>query len=261
MTRSAITCVRTNFTACALWERVQPLVNDSEVAYLLVDDSVQNKQYSRRIELVKQQYSGVEHGLVRGIGVVNLVHSNGEVFYPIDYRIYAAEQDGKSKNEHFSEMLVRAKSDKNLKAKTVLFDSWYAAADNLKLIVRLGLYFVTTLKSNRMVSLTPEGGCVHLQALVWDADALEHGLSVKLKDLPFRVQLFKGVATNGDIDWVITSALNFVSLTFRLFLCPERKSCIRISLQYCLDHRYRLFRQPRDQVIPAWSSYRRTTDK
>jgi hypothetical protein len=92
-----------------------------------------------------------------------------------------------------------------LQAKTILFDSWYAAAENLKLIVRLDLYFVTTLKSNRMVSLTPEGGYVHLQTLVWDDDTLEHGMSIKLKDLPFRVQHFKGVATNGDIDWVITN--------------------------------------------------------
>ena len=63
-----------------------------------VDDSVQNKQYSERIELVKRQYSGAEHGLVRGIGVVNLVHSDGEVFYPIDYRIYAPSINGLTKS-------------------------------------------------------------------------------------------------------------------------------------------------------------------
>jgi hypothetical protein len=93
---------------------VKPLLKDSEEAYLLVDDSVQNKQYSQQIELVKKQYSGAEHGLVHGIAIVNLVHSDGEVFYPIDYRIYAAEQDGKTKNEYFREMLMLAKSDKNL---------------------------------------------------------------------------------------------------------------------------------------------------
>jgi hypothetical protein len=103
---------------------VQALLKDSAEAYLLVDDSVQNKPYSQRIELVKAQYSGAEHGLVRGIGVVNLVHSDGETFYPIDYRIYAPEQDGKTKNEPFREMLMRAHSDQRLKAKTVLFDSW-----------------------------------------------------------------------------------------------------------------------------------------
>jgi len=196
---------RDKLTARRLWERVQPLLKDSAEAYLLVDDSVQNKQYSRQIELVKRQYSGAEHGLVRGIGVVNLVHSDGEVFYPIDYRIYAPDQDGKGKNEHFREMLVRAKSDKGLQAKTILFDSWYAGVDNLKFIIRLGMYFVTSLKSNRMVSLTPEGGYIHLQDLVWSADQLEHGLSIKLKELPFRVQLFKVVTSNGDIDWIISN--------------------------------------------------------
>jgi len=75
---------REKLTARRLWELVQPLVKDSEAAYLLVDDSVQNKQYSRKIELVRKQYSGAVHGLVRGIGIINLVHSDGEDFYPID---------------------------------------------------------------------------------------------------------------------------------------------------------------------------------
>ena len=101
-------------TPRSLWERVSSLLKDSPAAYLLVDDSVQNKQYSRQIELVKRQYSGAEQGLVRGIGVLNLVHSDGEVFYPIDYRIFALEQDGKTKNDHFREMLLNAKSDKAL---------------------------------------------------------------------------------------------------------------------------------------------------
>src|SRR5436190_23554903 len=60
---------RDKLTGRGLWELVEALIDDSENAYLLVDDSVQNKQYSRKIELVKQQYSGAEHGLVRGIGV------------------------------------------------------------------------------------------------------------------------------------------------------------------------------------------------
>jgi hypothetical protein len=34
---------------------------------------------------------------------------------------------------------------------------------------------------------------------------LEHGQLVKLKELPFLVRLFKLVAPNGDIDWIITN--------------------------------------------------------
>jgi len=209
---------REKLTPRRLWEVVQPLLHDSPGSYLVVDDSVQNKQYSQKIELVKLQYSGAEGGLVRGIGVVNLLHTSGEAgdFFPIDFRIYAPDCDGKTKNEHFLEMLIRAKSDKRLQANTVLFDAWYASVDNLKVIHRLGMVFLTTLKSNRLVSTSKEQyqaskkqgknkGYVHLDTLEWNVDTLRHGQLIKLQELPFLVRLFKLVAPNGDIEWVITN--------------------------------------------------------
>lgn len=198
---------REKLTPRGLWEVVSSLINDSPRSSLIVDDSVQDKRYSHKIELVKKQYSGAAGGLVRGIGVVNLLHTNGEEgdFYPIDYRIYSPESDGKTKHQHFQEMLIRAKSDKQLQANTVLFDSWYASTDTLKLIVRLKMVFVTTLKNNRLVSLSKEAGYVHLSELDWTPERLKYGYSVKLKELPFRVHLFKVVATNGDIEWLITN--------------------------------------------------------
>ncbi len=115
-------------------------------SYLIVDDSVQNKEYSRVIQMVKRQYSGAEGGLVDGIGIVNLVHTDGQGhFTPIDFRIYAKEHDGKTKNDHFLEMLTAAIAGKEIKAKTVLFDSWYSSWQNLKHLHRLGLLFYTTL--------------------------------------------------------------------------------------------------------------------
>jgi hypothetical protein len=194
-------------TAGILWELVEGMIVDSPDAFLIVDDSVQDKRYSRFIELVKLQYSGAEHGLVRGIGIVNLVHSAGaqQDFYPIDYRIYAPDQDGKTKNEHFGEMVRNALLVKGIQAKRILFDTWYASADNLKLVHRLGLTFFTTLKSNRMVSVSKEAGDIHLDQIEWTTERLENGLMVKLKEVPFKVRLFKVAATNGDIDWVITN--------------------------------------------------------
>ncbi len=195
-------------TARHLWELVEGRIQDSPDSFLLADDSVQDKRYSRFIELVQLQYSGAEHGLVRGIGVVNLVHSagaNGD-FYPIDYRIYAPDTDGKTKNDHFREMLLHAIADKQIQARTVLMDSWYAGADNLKLIHRLGLIFFTTLKENRLVSLSKDEGYIHLNQVDWTPERLQNGVIVKLKEVPFKVRLFKLVATNGDIDWVITNS-------------------------------------------------------
>jgi hypothetical protein len=188
-----------------LWTVVAPKLQDGPDSSLILDDRVQNKQYSKKIALVKLQYSGAEHGLVRGIGVLNLVHANGQEhgYYPIDYRIYDPTGDGKTKNMHFREMLIRAISDKGLQAHTILFDSWYGSVDNLKLIQRLGRVFVTTLKSNRKVSLLKDLGYVHLSEVEWTPERLLHGVLVKLKEVPFYVRLFKLVATNGDIEWVI----------------------------------------------------------
>ncbi len=196
-------------TARDIWNLSKQLITNDEKGYLIADDSVQNKQYSQNIELVKHQYSGAAHGLVRGIGIVNLVHSDGKDYYPIDYRIYAPDQDGKTKNDHFQDMLIAAKHDKHIQSKTVLMDSWYASLPNLKLIHRMNMVFFTTLKTNRLVSLSKEGGYVHLEEVKWTKERADNGLLVKLKKLPFKVKLFKLVAPNGNIDWIITN-------------CPDR---------------------------------------
>jgi DDE superfamily endonuclease len=197
-------------TARHLWALVRGRIQDSPEAFLIADDSVQDKRYARFIELVKRQYSGTEHGVVNGIGIVNLVHSNGKEgeYYPIDYRIYAPDQDGKTKNEHFREMFLNAITDKQIQARKIVFDSWYAGVDNLKLIHRSGWTFFTTLKDNRLVSLSKEGGYIHLDKIEWNPQSLTSGVIVKLKEVPFHVRLFKLVAPNGDIDWVVTNCLD-----------------------------------------------------
>ncbi|HRC73422.1 MAG TPA: transposase [Candidatus Competibacter sp.] len=196
---------RGRVTARDLWALAEPLITNRAAAYLIVDDSVQEKPHSRAMELVKRQYSGNAHGLVKGIGVVNLVHSAGAEYYPIDFRMYAPHVDGLTKNDHFRDLLRRAYGEKEIRAGTILFDSWYAAADNLKFIHRLNKVFVTTLKGNRLVSLKPGDGYFHLQDLEWTPEQLREGMAVKLKEVPFKVQLFKVVASNGDIDWAITN--------------------------------------------------------
>ena len=201
---------RERFTPSQLWQVVSPHIEDSKEAAIIVDDSVQNKQYSRFIELVKYQYSGNEHGTIRGIGLVNFVHSSGNDgdFWPIDYRIYHPDTDGKTKNDHFQEMFKRLITHKNIQARTILFDSWYGSADNIKLIHRSGWTFFTTLKGNRLVSVDRDIGYQHLEELDFNEQALARGLIVKLKEVPFKVKLFKLVTTDGRIDWIITNDLD-----------------------------------------------------
>ena len=192
-----------------LRELVQPLLHDSPEAFLLVDDSVQDKRYSRFIALTKRQYPGNVHGLVRGIGLVNLVHSNKEAgdFLPLDYRIYAPDEDQKTKNDHFPDLFDGIVAAGKILARTILFDSWYAGSTNLKRIHRAGWTFFTTLKSNRLVSLTTASGYQGLDTLEPPPQGWSYGVEVRLKEVPFGVKLFKLVATNGDIEWVITNHL------------------------------------------------------
>jgi hypothetical protein len=156
--------------------------------------------------LVQQPYSGAEHGLVGGMDIVNLVHSDGQNFYPMDYRIYAPKVDGRTKNDLFAEMLLAAKNGKGIKATSILFDSWYSSVDHLQLMVLLNMIFFAPITDNRLVSLSRQQGYSHVQAIDWTADRLANGVMVKLKELPFLVRLFKTVATHGHIDWSVTTS-------------------------------------------------------
>ena len=196
---------REKHTAHTLWEFAEPLINNSSESYLVLDDSVQDKNYSKKIEMVKLQYSGNTHSLIKGIGIVNLVHAHEKDYHPLDFRVYDPGADGKTKNDHFQEMLRQAFEEKGIQAQTILFDSWYAGSENLKFIHRLEKFFVTTLKENRLVSISKEQGYIHLQKIEWTPEQLQEGITIKLKKVPFKVQLFKIVATNGDIEWVITN--------------------------------------------------------
>lgn len=197
------------FAPKELWELVKNRIDDSAEAFLLVDDSVQNKQYSHSIETVKLQYSGNVHGLVKGIGLVNLVHTNGAMgdFYPINYRVYNPDSDGKTKNDHFQEMFKQAIEHQEIKARNIAFDSWYASVENLKMINASGWTFYTNLKSNRRVSITKEVGYQHLEELDWTPEERISGKLVRIKEVPFWLKLFKLVDTNGNIEWVITNKL------------------------------------------------------
>ena len=82
-------------------------------------------------------------------------------------------------------MLLHAVGDKQIKARTVLFDSWYASWKNIKLVHRLNLTFYTVLKANRLVSVNEEDGYIHLDEIKWTSARLVNGIVVKLNKIPF----------------------------------------------------------------------------
>jgi hypothetical protein len=143
-------------TPSLLWDNVKELIEREEKAYLIFDDTVIDKRYSEEIELTRWQYSGNEHGVIRGIGLISCIYVNPKVgkFWVIDYRIYNPSEDGKTKIDHVMDMLESLIKYKGLPFSTVLMDSWYATNKIMLYIDDLGKYYYCPLKRNRLVDDT-----------------------------------------------------------------------------------------------------------
>ena len=90
-----------------LWDNVRALIHYCQNADLLFDNTVLDKRYSKKLELSRRQYSGNEHRVIRGIGLISCVYVNVETgqFWVIDHRLYDPDGDGQSKLDHVAQML------------------------------------------------------------------------------------------------------------------------------------------------------------
>jgi hypothetical protein len=178
-----------------LWEVSRKEI-ENRAGILVFDDVVIDKSRSNKMELVRWQYSGAEHGVVKGIGVVNaLWQSCRDEYTPIDYRIWNPPEDGKTKNNHFRDMLSSAKL-RGLEPEMVVADSWYASLDNLKSIRSHGWDWVMGLKSNRTVNKP----LVQIGTL----NIPDEGLKVHLKGYGW-IRLFRFEGKNGRTDYIGSS--------------------------------------------------------
>ena len=203
---------REKLTPRLLWENVKPLIQIHENAYVIFDDTVLDKRYAEDIELTRRQYSGNEHRVLRGIGLVSCVYVNPETgqFWVIDYRIYEPDGDGKSKLDHVTEMLQNLMYYKLLPFRTVLMDSWYATKDLMQYIDKLGKYYYCPLKKNRLVDDT--GGrekYKQIESLNWSKAELEQGKIIKIKAFPQakKVKLFRVAVSTDRTEYIATNDL------------------------------------------------------
>lgn len=203
---------REKLTPRLLWENVEHLIQAQENAYVIFDDTVLDKRYAEDIELTRRQYSGNEHRVIQGIGVVSCVYVNPETgqFWVIDYRIYAPQGDGKSKLDHVTDMLKGLIYQKPLPFRTVLMDSWYATKDLMQYIDKLGKYYYCPLKKNRLVDDT--GGREKyklIDSLNWSRVELKQGKIIKIKAFPQakKVKLFRVAVSTNRTEYIATNDL------------------------------------------------------
>lgn len=133
-----------------LWDEVRHLI-DLNRGMLVVDDSTLDKPYAKHIELVSRHWSGKHHSVVQGINLISLVWTDGDIAIPINWRVFHKANDGLSKNDHLRQMLETARQ-RGFSPQCVLWDSWYSALDNLKLLRSWGWRFFVGLRSNRQMN-------------------------------------------------------------------------------------------------------------
>ena len=199
----------TKLTPNMLWGYSRQFVEKTQ-GVLILDDSVLDHPHAKKMQLAKWQYSGTHHDVVFGIGLTTLLWSNTTEHIPIDFRVYAPDQDGYTKNQHAREMLTLAKH-KGFTPEMVLMDSWYASLETLKLIRSCNWIFVTRLKSNRSVSTAPGK---ENRFKVSELEIPNEGKIVHLKGFG-QIKLFLIVFPNGNKEYMATNSLTLSSTDIR----------------------------------------------
>jgi len=195
-----------------VWENVKDQVISTSYGFLVFDDTVIDKNFSHHIELVRRQYSGNAHGIIKGIGVVTCVYVNPQTdqFRIIDYRIDDPDGDGKTKSDHMRDMLLHSVHQKSLDFWAVLMDTWYATKDMMLRIEDIGKIYDCPLKDNRQVD--DSGGSKPYQRvdrLSWTKEEEQHGKVIKIKSFPadHKVKVFRVVLSTKRTDYVVTNEM------------------------------------------------------
>lgn len=196
-----------------VWENARADIVFSDHGYIVFDDTVADKDFSHKIELVRCQYSGNAHGLIKGIGIVTCVYVNPETeqFWVIDYRIFDPEGDGKTKLDHVRDMLDNAVRHKCLPFRAVLMDTWYATKDLMLFIESLHRCYYCPLKDNRQVDDSHgKNKYRRVDSLIWKEEEIIDGKTIKIKGFPkiHKVKLFRVVVSTHRTDWVVTNDLS-----------------------------------------------------
>jgi hypothetical protein len=214
-----------------LWQRVKPFVRQVEQAdgVLIVDDTVAEKPYTDENELICWHWDNAKERNVKGINLLTAFYQVGTVGIPVAFdlvtktEVYREAKTGKekrrsalSKNARFR-TLLQVCVHNEIKSQYVLADLWYAAAENLKYIVRtLDKHFVMPVKSNRKVALS-QAAQKQGQYVAVDTLALPAGTTreIWLEEVPFALLLTKGVFTNKDattgVRYLVTDDLTLTS--------------------------------------------------
>jgi hypothetical protein len=198
-----------------LWKLVKPTIRkiESGDGIFIVDDTIEEKQYTDENELITWHFDHTFGRSVKGVNILSLLYGNSGVTLPVAFQpiqkteTYIDKKTGrerrksvKTKNEYFRDMAKIAILENKIKCRWILADVWYSSNDNMEFIkFDLKKDFVMPIKTNRLVCRTKEekreGKFQQVETLNIAENTSEQ---IYIKELPFPVLLVKQVFKNED---------------------------------------------------------------
>lgn len=149
-------------------EAIRPLDSEERVNVLIIDDSMFERNRSKKVELLTKVYDHAKHAYKFGFRMLTLGWSDGNTFLPINSILLSSENKKNRINEAKSidkrtvgykrrtlsmqkgtiamlELLKAAKSSA-IPAKYVLFDSWFSSPSTLHAVKELGYDVIGMVK-------------------------------------------------------------------------------------------------------------------
>jgi SRSO17 transposase len=130
-------------------------------SWLIIDDVILPKQRSVKTAFISWDYDYVNEKNIRCLRLVVVAWSNGIVCIPVAFALYykkdhpevlSGQQRFRTKNQ-LAQLLVYQIRKKGLRFDYLVFDSWYASAENFIFFQKLNIIFVTAIKSNRKLRM------------------------------------------------------------------------------------------------------------
>jgi len=130
-------------------------------SWLIIDDVILPKQRSVKTAFLGWDYDYVNEKNIRCLRLVVVAWSNGAICIPVAFALYykknhpyvlAKQRRFRTKNQLARNLVYHVKKT-GLHFDYLVFDSWYASAENLIFFQKLNITFVTAVKSNRKLTM------------------------------------------------------------------------------------------------------------
>lgn len=163
----------TGLSAKIIKDAIDPLTSDQREDVLIIDDSVFERNRSKKVELLAKVFDHAKHKYIFGFRMLTLGWSDGNTFLPVNSVLLSSENDknvmnipeenDKRTNAYKRRKLSRSKANDAMitllkeakaaciKAKYVLFDSWFASPDSICKIKNLGFDVIAMVKKTPKV--------------------------------------------------------------------------------------------------------------